>query len=143
LITVDFKGFRDLVNKFHGVYIPVDQFYYHRNTPGTDQYSQIDIKPGYQLLDGTNALAFSRYRHTDSDFYRNARQQVFLHAFSQRASGQLNGIGLSQLTTLRDVLDTIASNVQVTGPTGAPSIPTMIRFATLAYKIKDRVQRSN
>ena len=142
LITVDFKGFRDLVNKFHGVYIPVDQFYYHVNTPGSEQYSQIDIKPGYQLLNGTNALAFSRYRHTDSDFYRNARQQIFLHAFSQRASSQLNGIGLSQLTTLRDVLDTIASNVQVTGPNGPPSLSTMIRYATLAYSIKDRVVSS-
>jgi LCP family protein required for cell wall assembly len=142
LITVDFKGFRDLVNKFHGVYIPVDQYYYHVNTAYSEQYSQIDIKPGYQLLDGTNALAFSRYRHTDSDFYRNARQQVFLHAFSQRASSQLNGIGLSQLTTLRDVLDTIASNVQVTGPTGPPSISTMIRYATLAYSIKDRIVSS-
>ena len=93
LVTVDFKGFRDLVDKFHGVYVPVDQRYYHVNVAGQEQYSQVDIPPGYQLLNGTNALAFARYRHTDSDFYRNARQQVFLHAFSQRASSQLHGIG--------------------------------------------------
>ena len=94
-MTVDFKGFRDLVDKFHGVYVPVDQRYYHVNVAGQEQYSQVDIPPGYQLLNGTNALAFARYRHTDSDFYRNARQQVFLHAFSQRASSQLHGIGIS------------------------------------------------
>ena len=99
LVTVDFKGFRDLVDKFHGVYVPVDQRYYHVNVAGQEQYSQVDIPPGYQLLNGTNALAFARYRHTDSDFYRNARQQVFLHAFSQRASSQLHGIGLDQLRT--------------------------------------------
>ena len=122
LITVDFKGFRDLVNKFHGVYVPVDQHYYHVNTPGTEQYSQIDIPPGYQLLNGTNGLAFSRYRHTDSDFYRNARQQVFLHAFTQRASGQLHGIGLDQISTFKGVAETIANNVQVTGPNGAPGM---------------------
>jgi LCP family protein required for cell wall assembly len=139
LVTVDFKGFRDLVDKFHGVYVPVDQRYYHVNVAGQDQYSQVDIPPGYQLLNGTNALAFARYRHTDSDFYRNARQQVFLHAFSQRASSQLHGIGISQLTTLRDVAETVAKNVQVTGPSGPPSVQTMIELATTAYAIKDRV----
>jgi LCP family protein required for cell wall assembly len=139
LVTVDFKGFRDLVDKFHGVYVPVDQRYYHQNVVGQEQYSQVDIPPGYQLLDGTNALAFARYRHTDSDFYRNARQQVFLHAFSQRASSQLHGYGISQLTTLRDVAETVAKNVQVTGPSGPPSVPTMIELATTAYAIKDRV----
>jgi LCP family protein required for cell wall assembly len=139
LVTVDFKGFRDLVDKFHGVYVPVDQRYYHVNVTGQDQYSQVDIPPGYQLLNGTNALAFARYRHTDSDFYRNARQQVFLHAFSQRASSQLHGLGISQLTTLRDVAETVAKNVQVTGPSGPPSVQTMIELATTAYAIKDRV----
>jgi LCP family protein required for cell wall assembly len=139
LVTVDFKGFRDLVDKFHGVYVPVDQRYYHVNVAGQDQYSQVDIPPGYQLLNGTNALAFARYRHTDSDFYRNARQQVFLHAFSQRASSQLHGLGISQLTTLRDVAETVAKNVQVTGPSGPPSVQTMIELATTAYAIKDRV----
>jgi hypothetical protein len=119
--------------------VPVDQRYYHVNVAGQDQYSQVDIPPGYQLLNGTNALAFARYRHTDSDFYRNARQQVFLHAFSQRASSQLHGIGLDQLTTLRDVAETVAKNVQVTGPSGPPSVQTMIELATTAYAIKDRV----
>src|SRR4029077_10373708 len=139
LVTVNFKGFRDLVDKFHGVYVPVDQYYYHQNVAGQEQYSQVDIPPGYQLLNGTNALAFARYRHTDSDFYRNARQQVFLHAFSQRASSQLHGIGLDQLTTLRDVAETVAKNVEVTGPNGPPSVQTMIELATTAYAIKDRV----
>ena len=56
-------GFKDLVNAFHGVYVPVDERYYHVNTPGTEQYSAIDIPPGYQLLNGASGLAFSRYRH--------------------------------------------------------------------------------
>ena len=55
LVTVDFRGFRDLVDSFHGVYVPVDQHYYHSNTSGSDQYSEIDIQPGYQKLNGTDA----------------------------------------------------------------------------------------
>jgi LCP family protein required for cell wall assembly len=142
LLTVDFKGFKDLVNAFHGVYVPVDERYYHVNTAGTEQYSQIDIPPGYQLLNGSNGLAFSRYRHTDSDFYRNARQQAFLHAFSQRASSQLHGIGLDQFNTFRHVADIVASNVQVTGSHGVPGVQTMITLATTAYQIRSRVVTS-
>ena len=139
VVAVDFRGFRDLVNAFHGVYVPVDQRYYHSNAAGGDQYSEVDLQPGYQKLNGTESLAYARYRHTDSDFYRNARQQVFLHAFSQRASGQLHGIGIDQFSTFKHVADTIANNVQVTGSHGAPGVQTMIRFATTAYSIRNRV----
>jgi LCP family protein required for cell wall assembly len=137
LITVDFSGFTRLVGSFGGVYVPVDQYYYHDNANGGN-YSQIDIPPGYQKLSGLNSLAFARYRHTDSDFYRNARQQVFLKAFQQRASSQLHGIGLSQLGTYKHVAEAIAASVQVTGPDGPPSVTTMIKYATTAYEIRGR-----
>ena len=136
LIVVDFSGFTQLVNSFGGVYVNVDQYYYHVNTPGTDQYAQIDIKPGYQLLRGTQALSFARYRHTDSDFYRTARQQLVLDALQTKASGKLHGIGIDQISTIKDVAETVANNVQVTGPKGAPSVRTMISYASLAYETK-------
>jgi hypothetical protein len=119
--------------------VPVDQYYHHVNVAGGDQYSQIDIAPGYQKLNGLNGLAYSRYRHTDSDFYRNARQQVFLKAFEQRAASQLHGIGLDQLSTFKHVAETIANSVQVTSKHGAPSLSTMITYATTAYSIRGRV----
>ena len=139
LVVVDFSGFTRLVNTFDGVYVNVDQYYFHENTPGTEQYSEINIPPGYQLLKGDDALAFARYRHTDSDFYRNARQQLVLQAFQATASEQLQGIGIDQLGTFRDVAETIADNVQVTGPSGAPSIQKMIEYAGLAYETRGNV----
>jgi LCP family protein required for cell wall assembly len=139
LISVDFKGFVDLVNSFGGVYIPVDQDYYHSNAETIEKYDEIDIDPGYQLLNGTDALDFSRYRHTDSDFYRNARQQLFLRSFESRVSGELGGIGVSDLPTIKDVFETIAGNVQVTGSGGPPRVSTIIDYARLAYTIKGRV----
>jgi LCP family protein required for cell wall assembly len=80
VINVQFHGFQKLVNYVDGVYVDVDQFYYHSNAgvPSTRQYSEIDIKPGYQKLVGSQALAYVRYRHTDSDFVRAGRQQDFL-----------------------------------------------------------------
>jgi LCP family protein required for cell wall assembly len=76
IMDVNFGGFRDMVNAIGCVYVDVDHRYYN-NTVYTD-YSSIDIQPGYQRLCGADALAFVRFRHTDSDLVRNARQQDFL-----------------------------------------------------------------
>ena len=57
----------------------VDRRYYNKNvgTSSTD-YANIDLQPGYQRLTGKQALDFVRFRHTDSDLYRLARQQLFV-----------------------------------------------------------------
>ncbi len=78
-VEVDFHGFKDLVSELGGVYAPVDQRYYNRNVgTAATNYANIDLQPGYQKLDGQQALAFARYRHDDNDFVRAARQQVLL-----------------------------------------------------------------
>ncbi len=76
ILDVNFGGFEDVVNAIGCVYTDVDQRYYN-NTAVTD-YSSIDLQPGYQKLCGADALSFVRFRHTDSDIVRNARQQDFL-----------------------------------------------------------------
>jgi LCP family protein required for cell wall assembly len=90
IIDVNFKGFSDLVDAIGCVYTDVDHRYYN-NTAVTD-YSSIDIQPGYQKLCGDNqstsgALAFVRFRHTDTDIVRNARQQDFLRWAKSQFSG--------------------------------------------------------
>jgi LCP family protein required for cell wall assembly len=100
IIDVNFKGFSDLVDAIGCVYTDVDHRYYN-NTAATN-YSSIDIRPGYQKLCGDNqaqtgALAFVRFRHTDTDIVRNARQQDFL----RWAKSQFNG---STLLSERDQL---------------------------------------
>ena len=76
IIDVNFGGFEALVNAIGCVYVDVDHRYY--NNTALTNYSSINIQPGYQKMCGTNALAFVRFRHTDSDIVRNARQQDFL-----------------------------------------------------------------
>src|SRR5205807_5198917 len=74
-----FHGFGNLVTALGGVYVPVDQRYFNRHTGSeATNYAQIDLLPGYQKLERADALAFVRYRHGDSDFYRADRQQLFL-----------------------------------------------------------------
>ena len=77
LITVNFRGFRQLVDRLGGVWLDIDRRYFNDHS-GPTGYATIDLQPGYQRLSGLRALDFVRYRHTDSDFYRNARQQEFV-----------------------------------------------------------------
>ena len=76
VVDVGFGGFEQMINAIGCVYTDVDHRYYN-NTAVTD-YSSIDLHPGYQKLCGADALSFVRFRHTDSDIVRNARQQDFI-----------------------------------------------------------------
>ena len=86
LITVNFSGFKRIVNTLGGVWVDVDRRYYNDNagvSPGFG-YAKINLQPGYQRLTGGAALDYARYRHTDSDFHRIARQQLFVTAMKEQ-----------------------------------------------------------
>ena len=90
VINVDFRGFRAAVNQIGCVYTDVDRRYFNDNSNPGDQYATINIDPGYQKLCGKDALDYVRYRHTDTDIVRAARQQDFLReAKSQVGTGKL------------------------------------------------------
>jgi polyisoprenyl-teichoic acid--peptidoglycan teichoic acid transferase len=86
VVNVDYLGFVRAVDAIGCVYVDVDRRYYHSNAglPPSEQYSEINIKPGYQLLCGKKALQYVRYRHTDTDLVRAARQQDFLSDARER-----------------------------------------------------------
>lgn len=88
VVNVDFLGFAQGVYAIGCVYTDVDRRYYHSNegVPPSEQYAEINVTPGYQLLCGKKALDYVRYRHTDTDIVRSARQQDFLGAARQRIS---------------------------------------------------------
>jgi LCP family protein required for cell wall assembly len=81
LITLDFHAFTQIVDHLHGIYMNVDRRYFIAPHTGT---SAINLQPGYQKLNGAQALSYVRYRHTDSDIYRTGRQQLFLDALKSR-----------------------------------------------------------
>jgi LCP family protein required for cell wall assembly len=75
----DFNGFKQITNALGGVYVDVDRTY---------DDGKIQLQPGYQLLDGQNALRFCRTRHDKNiDFGRMQRQQRFLTAVREQAMG--------------------------------------------------------
>jgi LCP family protein required for cell wall assembly len=77
VVTVDFGGFQRAIDYIGCVYTDIDRDYFNDMT-GPGGYAAIDIDPGYQKLCGRDALAYVRYRHTDNDLVRAARQQDFL-----------------------------------------------------------------
>lgn len=79
VIDVTFKGFIGVVDTLGCVYVNVDHRYFHQSeASAAGNYSSINLQPGYQKLCYEKALSYVRYRHTDSDFVRVARQQDFL-----------------------------------------------------------------
>ena len=128
MVDVGFGGFEKMINAIGCVYTDVDHRYYN-NTAVTD-YSSIDLQPGYQKLCGPDALSFVRFRHTDSDIVRNARQQDFIRwaksQFSQdqiiTQRGQLLRIFGKNATTDHDLHTTDGAHqpVRPSGVLGRP-----------------------
>jgi LCP family protein required for cell wall assembly len=131
LITVNFVGFVKMVDKMGGVWIDVDRRYHISPHTGVclDCASAINLQPGYQHLTGKQALDFVRYRHTDSDLYRNARQQQFVKALKER----VNSLSVTDIPGLVGILK---KNVEIgrSGGTGVdPS--TLNNYAKLLYDL--------
>src|SRR6185503_10725729 len=125
IITINFRGFRQLVDKLGGVWLDIDRRYYNDHG-GPSGYAKINLQPGYQRMNGTRALDFVRFRHTDSDIYRTARQQLFVRSFKDQIEHSVS------LTKLPQVIKVITSNVEV-GQGG--SAKTVLRYAALAYSL--------
>jgi LCP family protein required for cell wall assembly len=81
VVDADFQGFAAGVDAIDCVYVDVDREYFAAAGAG---FAEIDINAGYQRLCGLKALQYVRYRHTDNDVVRAARQQAFLREARQR-----------------------------------------------------------
>ncbi len=89
VIVATFGRFEQAINDLGCVYATVDERYYHNNADGGDQYQNIDLQPGYQCLNGSEAEQFVSYRHTDTSQIRDARDQAFLLAVKNQYGPQL------------------------------------------------------
>jgi LCP family protein required for cell wall assembly len=79
VFVTNFHQFSEAVNAMGCVYMTVDKRYYHSNSePEAEQYSEINLKPGYQKLCGLEALEFVAARHESTSLIRDARDQRFL-----------------------------------------------------------------
>ncbi len=127
LITVNFRGFRQIVDRLGGAWIDVDRRYFN-DRGGPYGYAKINLSPGYQKLTGRQTLDYVRYRHTDSDLYRVARQQQFVKAFKSQIQDSFAP------TALPKVVDAVTHNVEVAQGGGVDvDGRTVLSYALFAY----------
>jgi LCP family protein required for cell wall assembly len=126
LVTVGFHGFKEIVNDVGGVWLDIDRRYY---IPPHTGVSAINLQPGYQLLSGGGALEFVRYRHTDSDFYRQARQQEFLRALKDQLSQHLDPLQVPK------IVGAIVHNVEVGACRSCLGDATVFGYALFALTL--------
>jgi LCP family protein required for cell wall assembly len=113
MAVINFDGFHQLIDQLGGMKVDVDMdMKYTDQSDGTS----INLKEGYQTLDGKQTLDFLRYRKSNqgteesSDLVRNERQQKVLDQIVDKVTS-LSGIsGLGQL------LDIAASSIQTDIP---------------------------
>ena len=75
VVNLNFRAFKEAVNRIGCVYVDIDRRYFNADALA---YATIDVQPGYQKMCGQNALDYVRFRHDDNDLVRAARQQDFL-----------------------------------------------------------------
>jgi polyisoprenyl-teichoic acid--peptidoglycan teichoic acid transferase len=85
IVDVNFAGFIKVVDTLGCAFVNVDHRYLGGGALGED-FSAINLQPGYQKLCYNNALSYVRFRHYDSDFVRVARQQDFLRDLREQIS---------------------------------------------------------
>jgi len=106
-LEIDFAAFQDITDALGGVYVDVDRRYY--NDDAQSDFELIKLSPGYQLLNGGDALDYVRFRHDGNlDFGRMDRQQRFLSAAREQISGWNLALKLPGL------INALADNVKTT-----------------------------
>jgi LCP family protein required for cell wall assembly len=89
-VTIDFEGFREVINLIGGVDVDVpppgvnDPFYSETELPG-DYYPCV-FQPGLHHMDGSDALCYSRVRRNSSDLDRIFRQQRIMFAVMDKVT---------------------------------------------------------
>ncbi|MEH7332820.1 LCP family protein [Neobacillus drentensis] len=103
-VKVNFYAFIDVVNALDG--IDVDVPYAISEKDSEDHHNAINLKPGFQTLNGEQALALARTRHKDTDVMRGMRQQEIIKAIFKKA------LSLGSITKHANMIEAVGDNMQ-------------------------------
>ena len=107
-VKVNFDGFINVIDALGGVNVEVPTRMYK-------PLEAIDLLPGYQTLDGADALAFVRWRGDGTgDYGPIERQQQFIAALSEKLKGMSLSQALDVASALMDSIETDMSVKQMT-----------------------------
>ncbi|MFF2909572.1 LCP family protein [Paenibacillus sp. NPDC057934] len=111
-VYTDFQGFIKLVDAVGGVDYDVEKDMVYKTIADGPEYD-IDLKKGFQHLDGNMALQYVRFRHdATSDFTRTERQRAFLKVVADKLKSTTTLFKLPSI--LSDVSPYIDTNLTLT-----------------------------
>ena len=104
---INFKGVVDLVNVLGGVTVDVPISFCEQNSNREFGDALICLEPGIQKLDGEQALAFARHRHSLplGDFQRAQHQQMIVEAMIQSMKS------VRSVNDFYSILNAISNNI--------------------------------
>jgi len=124
-VYTDFKGFIALIDAIGGIDYEVEKDMKWSDSED-DHIYDIDLKKGWQHLDGKTALQYVRFRHDAlSDFTRTERQRNFLKAVAQKLQSTTSLVKLPHI--LSEIDPYIQTNLTIT---------EMLKLGTLGFDVK-------
>jgi LCP family protein required for cell wall assembly len=124
-VYTDFKGFIALIDAIDGVDFEVEKDMKYSDAEDGHEYD-INLKKGFQHLDGKKALQYVRFRHDAlSDFTRTERQRNFLQAVAGKMQTTASLLRLPRILSAIDPY--VETNLSTTD---------MLKLASLAYDAK-------
>lgn len=124
-VYTDFKGFIALVDAVDGIDLEVEKDMRYSDSEDGHEYD-INLKKGYQHLDGKTALQYVRFRHdASSDFTRTERQRKFMKALAEKLQSTTSLIKLPRILQSMDPY--IETNLSVT---------EMLKLGALGFEVK-------
>jgi LCP family protein required for cell wall assembly len=103
-VEVNFSGFAKIIDLLGGVEITLTQ----KEADKLNEQEGWNLQPGFQRLDGKEALRYSRLRQIDSDFKRAERQRKVLLSLIDAYKNQSLP---EMLALLDDILPLITTNI--------------------------------
>ncbi|MGB5944989.1 LCP family protein [Paenisporosarcina sp.] len=102
-VKMNFDAFIDIVDSLGGIEADVP---YTLMELDSEDNRTINLQPGYQTLNGAEALALARTRKQDNDIERGKRQQQILEAIMEKT------VSASSFTKYGDLIDAVGDNMK-------------------------------
>lgn len=142
-ISLDFEGFKKIVDSVGGIDVYVEKDIYDPYYPADNMidYSPFKISAGEHHMDGALALKYVRSRKTTSDFDRSRRQQQVMAAVKEKILTLNVLANPKKVTDLINILgDHIRTNMQIDEIYALWNVSKNINTTNIASKVFDTAE---
>jgi len=139
-LSLDFEGFKKIVDTVGGVDIYVEKDIYDPSYPADDMinYSPFKISSGLHHMDGALALKYVRSRKTTSDFDRSRRQEQVMSVVKDKILSLNILSNPKKVTELINILgEHIRTNMQVAEIFDVWNVSKTLDTANITSKVLD------